>query len=153
VYNQRYFHIALGLETGRARRYKSSFSIVLIDLGGLREINSAVGFDAGDMLLRTVANIMKQTLRGVDVICRYSGDQFAMILPETRSPQALSVIEKLTTQIEASAAAKLEGRLVIHAKAARVNYPEDSENELELVRTLLARLGEAKSQSSSAGAR
>jgi len=152
VYNQRYFHIALGLETGRARRYRGTFSVVLVDLGGLREINSAAGFDAGDLLLRNVAMIMKQQLRGVDVICRYSGDQFAMILPETRAQQAMNVIEKICAQIEANSAAKLEGKLVARVRSARANYPEDSDNEMELVRTLLSRLGEAKSESSAAGA-
>src|SRR3954468_13330538 len=151
VYNQRYFHIALGLETGRARRYRSTFSVLLVDLGGLREINSVAGFDAGDLLLRNVAMIMKQQLRGVDVICRYSGDQFAMILPETGSEQATNVIEKVYAQIEANSAAKLEGKLVVRVRSARANYPEDSENEMELVRTLLSRLGEAKSESAAAG--
>jgi diguanylate cyclase (GGDEF)-like protein len=152
VYNQRYFHIALGLETGRARRYRGTFSVLLVDLGGLRQINSAAGFDAGDMLLRNVAMIMKQQLRGVDVICRYSGDQFAMILPETSSQQAMTVIEKLCAQIQASPTAKVEGKSVVRVKSARATFPEDSDNEMELVRTLLSRLGEAKSESSSAGA-
>ena len=75
-----------------------------------------------------------------------------MILPETRSQQAVNVIEKLVGQIEANAAAKLDGKLVIRVKSARANFPEDSDNEMELVRTLLSRLGEAKSASSSAGA-
>jgi diguanylate cyclase (GGDEF)-like protein len=152
VYNQRYFHIALGLETGRARRYRGTFSVVLVDLGGLREINSAAGFDAGDMLLRNVAMIMKQQLRGVDVICRYGGDQFAMILPETGSEQALNVVGKLCAQIEANPAAKVGGRLVVRVRTGRANFPEDCDNEMELARTLLSRLGESKSESSSAGA-
>jgi len=152
VYNQRYFHIALGLETGRARRYRGTFSVVLVDLGGLREINSAAGFDAGDMLLRNVAMIMKQQLRGVDVICRYGRDQFAMILPETGSEQALNVVGKLCAQIEANPAAKVGGRLVVRVRTGRANFPEDCDNEMELARTLLSRLGESKSESSSAGA-
>jgi diguanylate cyclase (GGDEF)-like protein len=152
VYNQRYFHIALGLEAGRARRYRTTFSVLLVDLGGLREINSVAGFDSGDLLLRNVAMILKQQLRAVDVICRYSGDQFAMILPETQSPQVASIIQKLCGQIDANPAAKLDGKLVIQVRTARVNFPEDSDNEMELVRTLLARLGESKDQSSSAGA-
>jgi len=75
-----------------------------------------------------------------------------MILPETRSQQTMNVIEKVCSQIEANSAAKLEGKLVARVRSARANYPEDSDNEMELVRTLLSRLGEAKSESSSAGA-
>lgn len=152
VYNQRYFHIALGLEAGRARRYRSSFSVVLLDIGGLRHINSVSGFDAGDVLLRGVATILTQQLRGVDVICRYSGDQFALILPETRSQQAVSVTEKLRLQIESQSSAQINGQRFVQTHSACANYPSDSDNEMELVRSLLSRLAESKSQSSSAGA-
>src|SRR3954469_1180519 len=152
VYNQRYFHIALGLEAGRARRYRSTFSVVLVDLGGLRQINSVAGFDAGDLLLRNVAMIMKQQLRGVDVICRYSGDQFALILPETKAQQAVSVTEKLRLQIESHPSAQVNGQSLVQTHSASVNYPDDSDNEMELVRSLLSRLAESKNQSSSAGA-
>ena len=151
VYNQRYLHIALGLETGRARRYRSTFSLVLLDVGGLRHINSAAGFDAGDVLLRSVATTLKQQLRGVDVICRYSGDQFALILPETKSQQALGVAEKLRNQIEALPSARTNAERFVKVVAAGVNYPEDGDNEMELVRLLLSRLAESKSRSSSAG--
>jgi len=151
VYNQRYFHIALGLETGRARRYRGTFSVVLLDIGGLRHINSIAGFDVGDVLLRGIATILKQQLRGVDVICRYSGDQFALVLPETKSQQALSVADKLRHQIESHPSAHLNGEPFVHAASAIVNYPEESDNEMELVRTLLSRLAESKNQSSSAG--
>jgi diguanylate cyclase (GGDEF)-like protein len=152
IYNQRYFHIALGLEAGRARRYQSTFSITLLDIGGLRHINSEAGFDAGDVLLRSAASILKQQLRGVDVICRYSGDQFALILPETKFQHAQSVAEKLVSQIEAHPSAQLNGERFVHAASATVSYPGDSDNEMELVRTLLSRLAESKSQSSTAGA-
>src|SRR3954465_10090449 len=152
VYNQRYFHIALGLETGRSRRYRSTFSVLLVDLGGLREINSVAGFDAGDVLLRSISIALKQQLRSVDVICRYSGDQFALVLPQTKSQQAQAVTAKLVSQIESLPSAGLEGKLVVRVRSARANYPEDSENEMELVRTLLSRLGEAKNESSAAGA-
>jgi diguanylate cyclase (GGDEF)-like protein len=152
VYNQRYFHIALGVEAGRARRYRSTFSVVLLDIGGLRHINSLAGFDAGDSLLRSVATILKQQLRGVDVICRYSGDQFALVLPETKSQQAISVTEKLRNQIEAHPAARSNGQPFVQTTSATVNYPEEAENEMDLVRTLLSRLAESKNQSSSAGA-
>ena len=75
-----------------------------------------------------------------------------MPMAQRQSQQAVNVIEKLVGQIEANAAAKLDGKLVIRVKSARANFPEDSDNEMELVRTLLSRLGEAKSASSSAGA-
>lgn len=152
LYNQRYFHIALGLEAGRARRYRGIFSVVLLDIGGLRHINSISGFDAGDVLLRAAATILKQQLRAVDVICRYSGDQFALVLPETKSQQALSATEKLINQIESHPSAQIDGERCVHVASAHVNYPESGDNEMELVRTLLARLAESKDRSSSAGA-
>jgi diguanylate cyclase (GGDEF)-like protein len=152
TYNQRYFHIALGLETGRARRYRGTFSIVLLDVAGLRHINSMAGFDAGDTLLRGVSTVLKQQLRGVDVVCRYSGDQFALVLPETKSQQAQAVTAKLINQIETHPSARLEGNQFVTVTSAHVNYPENSDNEMELVRTLLSRLAESKQRSTSAGA-
>src|SRR5256885_7343271 len=107
------------------------------------------GFDAGDTLLRGVSTVLKQQLRSVDVICRYSGDQFALVLPETKSQQAQAVTGKLITQIEAHSSAQLDGKRVVHVASANVNYPESSDNEMELVRTVLSRLAESKQQTSS----
>jgi diguanylate cyclase (GGDEF)-like protein len=151
IYNQRYFHIALGLEAGRARRYRGTFSVVLFDIGGLRHVNSLSGFDAGDALLRSISTILKQQLRSVDVICRYSGDQFALVLPETKLQQALAVAGKLVNLIESHPSAQLNGERFAHVASASVNFPETSDNEMELVRTVLSRLAESKHQSSSAG--
>jgi len=73
------------------------------------------------------------------------------VLPETKSQQALSVADKLRHQIESHPSAHLNGEPFVQAASAIVNYPEESDNEMELVRTLLSRLAESKNQSSSAG--
>src|SRR5262249_16191902 len=123
VYNQRYFHIAVGQEMARSRRYRKQFSIALFDLHGLRAINSESRFEVGDEVLRSAASALKQQLRGVDVVCRYSGDQFAIVFPET-GPESVSVaVAKLKAAISSVPSARRNGGSRLDVALAHVSYP------------------------------
>src|SRR5206468_9566211 len=89
VYNQRYFHIAVVHEISRAKRFEKQFSIIMFDLQNFRQVNQTHGFDAGDDLLRAVGHLLASTVRGIDTVCRYSADRFALILPETRDRKSV----------------------------------------------------------------
>ncbi len=83
LYNRRFFSIRLDEEVSRYRRFNHSVSVVLLDLDGLKEINDALGHAAGDETLRGMAEILVKHSRGINVICRYGGDEFAVLLVET----------------------------------------------------------------------
>jgi diguanylate cyclase (GGDEF)-like protein len=83
LYNRRFFSIRLEEEISRYRRFDHPFSVVLLDLDGLKEINDELGHAAGDETLRGIADLLVRHSRGINVICRYGGDEFAVLLVET----------------------------------------------------------------------
>ena len=83
LYNRRFFSIRLEEEVARYRRFHHPMSLVLLDLDGFKEINDDLGHAAGDVTLREVSELLLKHSRGVNVICRYGGDEFAILLVET----------------------------------------------------------------------
>lgn len=151
AFNQRYFHVAVGHEVTRARRFGKPFSVVMFDIRRFRLINQDAGFDAGDELLRGVAHLLRSTVRAIDTICRYAGDRFAIVLPETTDEQVQSFqakIERGLAELPFSPTAPARMTAVF----AEVQYPRDGANELELVRHLMNRLEAAKSGAKGASA-
>lgn len=95
VYNRRYLEAFLVQEMRRAERYGQTFSLAMLDLDGLRDINNAFGHAVGDEALRTTGCLLKQTCRKSDVVIRYGGDEFLLILPETDADGAATLLKRL----------------------------------------------------------
>ena len=83
LYNRRFFSIRLEEEVSRYRRFNHPVSVVLLDLDGFKAVNDELGHAAGDETLRGMAEILLKQSRGINVICRYGGDEFAVLLVET----------------------------------------------------------------------
>ncbi len=83
LYNRRFFSIRLEEEVSRYRRFNHPVSVVLLDLDDFKAINDELGHAAGDETLRGMADILLKQSRGINVICRYGGDEFAVLLVET----------------------------------------------------------------------
>ncbi|MDQ3258628.1 MAG: diguanylate cyclase [Acidobacteriota bacterium] len=96
LYNHRTFYERLDEELKRATRYDSPLSIVLIDLDNFKSVNDTNGHQFGDYLLVKCAEWLRHELRQTDVICRYGGDEFGVILPETTREHARSMMCRLT---------------------------------------------------------
>lgn len=99
VYNPRFFHEFLKLETARSIRFKRTFSLLLIDVDHFEEYNDISGTTEGDKILVTLATILVQGLRKVDIIARYSGEEFVVLLPETEKETAFRGAEKIKAYI------------------------------------------------------
>lgn len=95
AYNRRYFDQKVKDEFVRATRYGRSMALVIIDIDKFKNINDTYGHLQGDQILREVADIFKDTSREIDIICRYGGDEFVMLLPETGYEEAIIKAEKL----------------------------------------------------------
>ena len=83
LYNRRFFSIRLEEEVSRYRRFNHPVSVVLLDLDAFKPVNDELGHAAGDETLRGMAEILLRHSRGINVICRYGGDEFAVLLVET----------------------------------------------------------------------
>src|SRR5713101_1008882 len=83
LYNRRFFSIRIVEEVARYRRFKHPVSVVLLDLDGFKAVNDELGHAMGDETLRGVGELLLKHSRGINVICRYGGDEFAILLVET----------------------------------------------------------------------
>lgn len=95
VYNRRYFEERLTREISRAERYHRPFQILLIDVDNFKSINDRLGHQYGDFVLSKIAQILREELRASDVVARYGGDEFIVLLPESEGLASDRVMFKL----------------------------------------------------------
>jgi diguanylate cyclase (GGDEF)-like protein/putative nucleotidyltransferase with HDIG domain len=102
LYNAKYFAEALKTELERADRFARPLTIVMADVDLLRNINNTYGHLAGDTVLIGIANTLRQLARDYDVVSRFGGEEFAILMPETSLQEALPRIEQMRAAIDAA---------------------------------------------------
>lgn len=146
VYNVRYFYQALDREVVRSRRYGQETSILICDLDDFKSINDRFGHLAGDDVLRQVARLLQQTCRESDLVARYGGDEFAVILTQTGQQEAQRVVSRLQEGIHTHpfdvGGQFLGEQLTISIGMA--GYPHDGADAESLVRVADERLYQEK---------
>jgi len=95
LYNRRFFSVRMGEELSRYRRFNHPLSLILMDVDDFKTINDELGHAAGDETLREIAQLLMKHSRGVNVLCRYGGDEFAILLVETQRAGALVYAERI----------------------------------------------------------
>lgn len=113
LYNRRRFHDALSSEYERARRYKTPFSLVMLDIDHFKKINDTFGHSTGDAVLKEVSDVLKKSVRDIDTAARYGGEEFMIILPNTEKVQARFVAERMRQTIENHDFAGLESKISV----------------------------------------
>ncbi|MCE9635722.1 MAG: sensor domain-containing diguanylate cyclase [Planctomycetes bacterium] len=140
--NRRQFQAALEREVQRARRYDRQVSLAILDLDHFKQFNDLCGHQAGDLALSMVGEILRTSLREMDIVARYGGEEFAVILPETAARPIGSArnpfpfLERLRRRIEEAQFPGEEklpgGRLTVSGGVAC--YPDDAATVEELIR-------------------
>lgn len=102
LYNRRYFIEALERELAGARRHKKELVLCMMDLDHFKQVNDTYGHPVGDMVLEEFAKILKQSVRQSDIICRYGGEEFAAILPDTNIKAARTLCERFRKMVAAN---------------------------------------------------
>jgi diguanylate cyclase (GGDEF)-like protein len=95
VSNQKRFHDVLRSELLRCERHRRPLALLLVDVDFFKRVNESKGHPAGDELLRSIAEILAQELRQTDLIARFGGEEFSVVLPETTKGEALQVAERM----------------------------------------------------------
>ena len=138
LYNRRWFDIQLDKEFNRATHYGHPLSLAIVEVDHLKKINDTWGHQVGDLVLQTIARVLKANSRQMDVICRYGGDEIAIILPETDKEGALGVGERLRASIEAAPIEGKEGQRIegvsVTISLGVATYPTDAADKEELIR-------------------
>jgi diguanylate cyclase (GGDEF)-like protein len=99
LYNRRYLREFLPRELARSGRNATPVAVMFIDLDHFKQINDTFGHEAGDIVLTAVGNLLKGNVRGSDIACRYGGEEFALILPETGADAAVRRAEDIRMAI------------------------------------------------------
>jgi diguanylate cyclase (GGDEF)-like protein/putative nucleotidyltransferase with HDIG domain len=124
--NHRKLHEFLALEQARAERYGSRFSLVMLDLDDFKLLNDTYGHPAGDAVLRQVATLLAERTRAADVVSRYGGDEFLLVLPETSAAEAGALAENLRVALAENPFVTAAGEQIpICASFGIAAYPED----------------------------
>ncbi len=126
--NRRSFYELADYELRRTSRYERKLTMVFIDLDNFKAINDTFGHDRGDRVLKTVAVTIREALRSSDVVARFGGDEFAVLLPETgeEAPQALAKLHSRLTK----ALAHLEGQVTTSIGAVTFRFSPASVEEM-----------------------
>ena len=100
IYNRKHFLQLLESEIPRARRYKRSMGLLLINVDDFTQINETLSHDVGDQVLVDVAKLIKSHQREIDVVCRYNNGELSVLLVETNTAQSVEVAQRIRTLIE-----------------------------------------------------
>lgn len=137
VYNYGYFQTRLKEEIQRSERKNYAFTLVIADLDNFKSVNDRYGHRTGDMILKEMARIMKENVRGIDILCRYGGDEFTLVLPQTGQQDTMLVVERVRREIEKFNFGQLVGGetdlLHLSASFGSAVYPGDSRYSDQLV--------------------
>ncbi len=134
LYNNRYLKEYLKQESIRALRYNTKFSIIFLDLDGLKEINDSYGHIYGAKTLKELGKLLKKHTRSSDVVGRFGGDEFIIVIFGASKKEAKSVAERLRKKIKENVFLKEEGyNIKLTASFGIASFPEDATNIDELI--------------------
>ena len=100
LYNHRFFHELFEKEYKRSDRYNTVFSLIMLDIDNFKKVNDTCGHLCGDEILKGLASLIKDCLRSIDIVGRYGGEEFAILLPETTGQEAVQTAERIRRSVE-----------------------------------------------------
>ncbi len=143
VYNYRFLISSLESEIKRARRFKQSFSFVMMDVDNLKEYNDQRGHLSGSQALKEVAALIKSSCREIDMVSKYGGDEFGILLPQTKIDGAVKVTERVLRAVEQhSFNNEVPGLLTCTAGVSA--FPRDGQTPKDLISAADKALYQAK---------
>ena len=132
IFNRRFFELRIIEEIERARRYGTGMAVIMADIDQFKKLNDEFGHLLGDEVLRQVSSLFHQQLRKIDVVCRYGGEEFAILLTQTNTQQAVIIAEKLRRLVEGYQFPGVPRTVTISAGVAA--FPDHGKSRDDLIR-------------------
>jgi diguanylate cyclase (GGDEF)-like protein len=142
IFNRRFFELRIMEEIERARRGGLGMAVIMADIDQFKRLNDEFGHVLGDEVLRQVSSLFHQQLRKIDVVCRYGGEEFGILLTQVNPEQAHQIAEKLRKMVEGWSFPGVPRTVTISAGAAA--FPQHGTTRDELVRAADSALYAAK---------
>ncbi len=135
LFNTRYLHRTLDTEIYRCDRYKTSLSLIFMDVDHFKLINDTYGHLVGSKLLVEIAQLLLKHLRTADIVARYGGDEYVIVLPQTPPESASRIAERLRKNIEQNVFLRKDGYFIkVTASFGVASYPESAKTKEDLLR-------------------
>ncbi len=146
-YNRRHMQETLERDLRRASRTKRPLSVLIFDIDNFKEFNDSYGHEAGDVTLQNLCQVVKMLIRSEDVACRYGGDEFVLILPDSSMELAAQRAEEMRVAVR-HAELQYQGYLLkpMTLSFGIATYPADARTVRELLRAADTALFRAKSE-------
>lgn len=124
LFNSRYFYKQLEAEIARANRYGHSFSLILFDIDSFKMLNDTYGHQAGDEVLSALARILQTASRETDIVVRYGGEEFVIVLPNTSESDTINLAGRIRSSVEQAVfLPDLSGGVTITLSGGIASYP------------------------------
>jgi diguanylate cyclase (GGDEF)-like protein len=144
--NRRFLMQELDRHVEMFKRYHHPFSLMMLDLDNLKWVNDTLGHHAGDAALRHLAALLKASIRDVDIACRYGGDEFLVLMPETGRSSVEVVGSRITESLRRTKLKVEHSLITLEASVGDASCPEDGTEAEGLLREADARLYRRKQQ-------
>ena len=145
LYNHRYFQEQMRMMVEASKRYESPFSLIILDIDFFKKFNDTFGHQAGDAVLRQVAQTLKKNIRATDIACRYGGEEMSIILPKTEYDLAVFTAQKICERVSSKHFHLPNGKETsVTISLGVAAYPQDGLSAEEIIEMADKRLYNAK---------
>ncbi len=133
-YNHRFFQEVLSHQIAESIRNKEPLSLIMLDIDNFKMVNDRYGHQTGDIVLMEIASIMKERIRNSDILSRYGGEEFTIILPKTTAEKCFNLAEDLRSAIEERKISSIDGKtLSITVSIGISEFPSHAEDKSDII--------------------